>query len=438
LVRFEEIGGNYTVESIAANATDSDSDGMPDAWEKAFGITSAAADADSDGVSNAAEFARGGHPGFGDHFEEMYLVGSLNGWASTANPMRWNSATSLWELLVGGASPGAGQEAKFVAGTSWSAPNWGDKNNDSIGDRDTGLGEGIRYTMPALPGYTLFRFDEITNEYSASVIPTTDTDSDGLPDAWAAYYGVSGSGNNPDGDSHTNAQELARGSDPGVPNYLSNFPEMRLVGDFNNWEPANAPSMALVGENLWRLDFAGFNGTATRKFKFVAGGSWFQQSWGDKNMDGAADQLSENDITFVQHLPGTYRFEFNDQTLSYSFALLSNFSSRYPGFSANQTVRGLPAKVEYLFGGTAGSPPPAAHLPTFGPAGSNMRLSFVRRTDDPILNYVVEFRSDLATGAWQPAGNRTSEEGASSGLERVSFDFPVNGTTKGFYRIRAW
>jgi hypothetical protein len=153
-------------------------------------------------------------------------------------------------------------------------------------------------------------------------------------------------------------------------------------------------------------------------------------------MDGAADQLSENDITFVQHLPGTYRFEFNDQTLSYSFALLSNFSSRYPGFSANQTVRGLPAKVEYLFGGTAGSPPPAAHLPTFGRLdNSNMRLSFVRRTDDATLSHAVEFRTDLATGTWQeiPTPNSTATEGV--GFVRENFDFPISGG-RGFYRIR--
>ena len=259
------------------------------------------------------------------------------------------------------------------------------------------------------------------------MVPTTDTDSDGLPDAWSSYYGVSGAANNPDGDSYTNAQELERGSDPSVPNYLSNFPEMRVVGTFNAWSPGNATMMALVGDNLWRIDLP-ISNSADQGFKFVAGNSWNTTNWGNGDADAALPNLGG----------GNYRFEVNSLSRAFTVALLgSTFSGSYPGFSANQTVRGLPAKVEYLFGGTAGSPPPAAHLPTFGPAGPNMRLSFVRRTDDPALNHVVEFRSDLATGSWQPAGNATSTEAVGNGLQRSNFDFPMEGT-KGFYRIRAW
>jgi hypothetical protein len=197
--------------------------------------------------------------------------------------------------------------------------------------------------------------------------------------------------------------------------------------------------MTPVGDNLWRLDYSGFIGTATRQLKFVSGDSWEALAWGDKTGDGFADQENNNNIFLTQNQTGTYRFEFNDRTLAYSIRVLTNtFADRYPGISANQTVRGLPAKVEYLLGGTAGQAPPAGHLPTFVPVGSNVRLSFVRRTDDSALNHVVEFKSDLASGAWQSVSVQPTSEPAGTDLQRLSYDIPTAGAARGFYRIRVW
>ncbi|MFM8365742.1 MAG: hypothetical protein ACKOAS_11410, partial [Verrucomicrobiota bacterium] len=136
---------------------------------------------------------------------------------------------------------------------------------------------------------------------------------------------------------------------------------------------------------------------------------------------------------------GNYSFEVNDVTRAFTVSLVTNtFSGRYPGISANQTVRGLPAKVEYFLGGTSSGAPPAEHLPTFAPVGANMRLSFVRRTDDSTLNHVVEFRGDLASGNWQPVSATPVPQSAGTGLERLTYDIPTYGASKGFYRIRVW
>jgi hypothetical protein len=129
----------------------------------------------------------------------------------------------------------------------------------------------------------------------------------------------------------------------------------------------------------------------------------------------------------------------NDVTRAFTVALVTNsFSDRYPGFSANQTIRGLSAKVEYLFGGTADQAPPFAHLPTFTPSGSDVCLSFVRRTDDSALNHVVEFKSDLASGAWQTVTIQPATEPAGTNLQRWTYDIPTAGAARGFYRIRVW
>jgi hypothetical protein len=186
--------------------------------------------------------------------------------------------------------------------------------------------------------------------------------------------------------------------------------------------------MNLVGDNLWRLDLVISNSTA-QEFKFVAGNTWNATNWGNGTDDAALPNLGV----------GNYRFEVNDVTRAFTVALVTNsFSDRYPGFSANQTIRGLPAKVEYLFGGTADQAPPVEHLPTFTPSGSNVCLSFVRRTDDSSLNHVVEFKSDLASGNWQQVEATPTRHPAGDSMERWTYYVPTGGTARGFYRIRTW
>jgi len=427
LVGFEEISGNYTIEPLPA--ADANSNGMPDAWERAFDVSSPMLDADSDGVANLAEFTRGGHPRFADHFTSIRVAGSLNGWNLDANPMRWNSSASIWELLLRVSSVANDQEVKFVSGSSWSLPNWGDKTADGIADTNTGAGEGFKYSVTTVPAYLYFYFDEITNEYLAGVLPSTDANADGLPDAWARWHGVSGAGGNPDGDPFTNAQEFVRGSDPNAADqYFSSFGELRVTGSFNGWTPSTAPRMTLVGDNLWRVDLA-ISNSVSQAFKFVAGINWDATNWGNGTANAALPNLGN----------GTYRFEVNDSMRAFTVALVTNsFADRYPGILANQTVRGLQAKMEYLFGGTAAQAPAAANLPTTAVVGSNMRLSFVRRTDDSALNHVVESRTDLTSGNWVEVAVVPSRQSAGTDLEQWTYDLPMTGDERRFYRIRAW
>lgn len=62
----------------------------------------------------------------------------------------------------------------------------------------------------------IHRMSSHSNVLTAVVTDGVDGNGDGLPDDWAERYGVSGAGNDPDGDQLTNGQELAQATDPGV------------------------------------------------------------------------------------------------------------------------------------------------------------------------------------------------------------------------------
>lgn len=396
LVRFEEAAATY--EFLPMPAKDTDGDGMPDDWERFQGFDPALAadslyDADSDGVSNLGECRRGGDPRAVDHFASMRFVGSLNGWDFVATPLRWNPASCRWELLMRVAQTAAGQEGKFSAGTSWSDPNWGDSEGDGIADRSSGV--NIMYSIAVAPSYLHFRFDEITLDYTAGPMTLTDADSDGLPDVWAEYHDTSGADANPDNDPFTNAQELARGTDPNsADSFYRNFSKLRVVGSFTSWSPETSPLMAVAGDNTWLVDLVITN-AASQQFKFVAGDSWNDPTYGN----GSAN------IDLPNLGPGTYRFIFNDSTLSSSVQRRTNsFEDRYPATAAGKTVRGLPALAEYLFGGTLVLPPPADHLPLHTLDGNKLRVSFVTRTDDPALGHRVVSSTNLSENLWATNG----------------------------------
>ena len=440
LVRFEEVSGNYELLPLGASSLDSDGDGLPDAWESFHGFDPSLAadslfDADNDGITNLGEYLRGGQPRVADHFSAMRFVGSLNGWNFNTHMLRWNPRLLQWDLLLPAAGPLTGQNGKFAAGTSWDEPDWGDNQGDGIGDRDNGI--NIVYSVPTNTPYLYFRFDEITLDYSAGPLAMTDADGDGLSDAWAGYHGVSAASANPDGDPFTNIQEFLRGTNPTVADrYNSDHEVIRVASSLTGWNLAVAPQMGLVGDHLWQGDIV-ISSPSGAEFKFAAGPAWSNPNWGAGNVANVA-AISVRNISLPQLGAGTYRFTFNDETLAYTVTRLPNtFSDRYPQTAAGETVRGMPALVEYLFGGTATQPPDPPNLPQHEITGGKLRLSFVTRTDDSNLTYVVQTTTDLVNGPWVAEGIiKLDDIVVGEGLLRRTHEVSAEGP-KRFLRVLA-
>ena len=430
LVRFEEAAGTY--EFLPLPTTDSDSDGMPDDWERFHGFDAAIAvdashDPDNDGVANLLEYRRGGQPRSADHFVSMRFVGTLNGWNFSATPLRWNLQTGKWELLQRVTQTATSQQGKFSAGTSWDDPDWGDDENDGIADRDNGT-KNLQYTIPSAPSYLHFLFDEITLDYVAGPMSPADNDSDGLADVWAAYHGVQGANGNPDGDPFGNAQEFARGSDPNAADsYFRSFSELRVVGSFTGWTPGSSSLMSVIGDNVWSADVNIAN-PAGQEFKFVAGNTWSATNWG----------IGTNNAPLPNQGAGSYRFTVNDVSRQFTVTrLTSTFADRYPGMTPGQIIRGRPALLDYLFGGTASVPPPEASLPSMALTNGRLRLSFTARSDDSSLIHEVTTTTDLMSGTWATNGvTRLSTEVISNELERHVYEVPADSSQR-FIRIEA-
>lgn len=215
------LAGFQIVEQVA-DPSDSDGDGLLDAWEIAnfTDLTqTGSGDPDRDGFTNEEEETAGSNP---------------NSAASTPLDTDGDGLPDAWEILhFGDLSQKPGDDfdvdgytnlQEFTAGSdpknplstpldtdadgladSWEIAHFGNLSQtgaqDSDGDLATNLDEQTAGTNPNLR--TSF----------------PDSDADGLPDAWEiAHFGSlsQGAGDDPDVDGYTNLKEFAAASDPMV------------------------------------------------------------------------------------------------------------------------------------------------------------------------------------------------------------------------------
>ena len=260
---------NNTIKSytLSFNVSDSDGDGLPDAWEtEKFGNLgqTGSGDPDTDSLTNAQEFTAGTNPsnpdsdtdGLNDGVEtntgvfvsstntgsnplnadsdndgandgaeitastnpnkfnygQITAAGSFQGWSPAPASDSSNVMTRVigdefgWSLNFRMSSAGS-YVGKFTTG-SWSV-NWGTSGTPGV-LRLGGLGNDIPFNVTAT-GVWRFYFNTDTLAYSFARAASPATYAD-----WAAQYGLlAGSGaEDPDTDTLTNDQEFAANTDP--------------------------------------------------------------------------------------------------------------------------------------------------------------------------------------------------------------------------------
>lgn len=111
------------------------------------------------------------------------------------------------------------------------------------------------------------------------------------------------------------------------------------------------------------------------------------------------------------------------------------FAGRYPGVAPTDKIDGSPAIVDYLFGGTASTPPPKENPPTHSLTADKMRYSFAVRTDDPSVTFEVQTATDL-NGPWTTNSvTALPQTFISSELSRRTFEVPITGDRQRFFRL---
>jgi hypothetical protein len=200
---------DMVAERHRLNQVDREPDTLPDWWERrCFGTGTAAvplADPDTDGLNNALERARFTLPELADSDGDGR-----------------NDAVETAAAAITADSDSDG----FLDGADATPADPANGRADANGD---GLPDGLG-SLLAAPGQRDSDGDTLS-DLAESIIARTDplaadTDGDSLPDAWEVNgqldpndpSGSNGPAGDPDGDGKTNAEELALGTDPTIPN----------------------------------------------------------------------------------------------------------------------------------------------------------------------------------------------------------------------------
>jgi hypothetical protein len=321
VLTFNERTGQYSIESFSTNSRDFDRDGMPDAWEIAFGLDPFAddgnLDADRDDVWNKFEYARGTSPlDHSDHYSAVSLPGDWlpfaprTGWSDNADPrlrMVWRREINRWEQLR--YVPRAVNLEVRAANHPFGSGDWAGTPGNQI------------LSFPSW-GYYLVRFEEASKAFDQPVrMPAADADLDGLPDYWESYFGQTSAAADTDGDGATALGEFARGSDPGSRDRSSN---MHVVGHVSGWSFSDVPMRWNNARGVWeKLVFTTRLQVNPQEAKFVHvisdTNGWNNPNWGDgydgpllQVPDGWADVNGKNISYRVSALPVHVLFEFEE------------------------------------------------------------------------------------------------------------------------------
>jgi hypothetical protein len=245
----DELGATY---GFATNPTlpDSDGDGLRDLWELtnnlnplvATGNDGANGDPDNDGSPNILEQANGTDPnaagtGFSSPYAKITIPGSFTGWNVNGN---WENTMKLvgnnsWRALVfvSTNTMAATNQFKFAPGSY--TGSWGRGPSANVAVQNAS--ENLLTTVLNTNGYYRFDFNDFSGAFSITAVSGgTDANTNGLPDAYEAWYGgqltpavtTLDPAGDPDGDGVTTADEFAAGSNP-VLDVAA--PVITLVGD---------------------------------------------------------------------------------------------------------------------------------------------------------------------------------------------------------------
>ena len=437
-------------------------------WAVFHGVTNFSANPDGDAFTNLQEFARGSDP-HASNRPAIHLAGDqYDAFSPSANRMNYLGG-NVWalELPRRGGVPG---QFKFTVG-DWSA-NWGD-NPQADGTGDPG-GSNIAYAFTPGNGIYRFRFNEETYAYQITYDPS-DTNADGIQDAWVAYHGLTGANAaasaDPDADGWSNLAEFARFNNangtfmsPAVSDAGAAPKRMTVTGATGPlpvWQP-NAANMTWSDQRM-QWEWTGTFGTTTNlQFKFSqaanlnwSGGDSWGWNVGNSNQGLAVRNGSDNIIAPV--VGGLrYRVAFNDLTGAYSF---SNYpvsaewwettglpgplpaSSGDPRWDQDPDGDGFSHRLEYALGGSPleadGNGLSASWLTNAG--GTNrLVLRWLQRTNGGAgLNFVPVLSTNLSSSNWSvlTASNAANTNGVPANHRRREVSVPLDGAAK-FLRLQ--
>jgi 1,4-alpha-glucan branching enzyme len=194
------------VYRVTYDATDADSDGLQDAWERYFNLGDSEGDPDGDGLANFAEFRRGSSPLIADRMAVVGNGGSL-GWNPDASSLRmtWSDARQRWEW-TGSFVDGTAQ-FKFVTGPGWTGSNFGTGPGVAAGAASISGEANLAAGLSA--GRHRFAFNEFTGAFTVERFP--------VAVEWREFYGLPSGvswSEDSDGDSVSDAAEYAMGGNP--------------------------------------------------------------------------------------------------------------------------------------------------------------------------------------------------------------------------------